>query len=306
MSDLDLADKGGQVYPAANGIIQFTARNDGKGWNYEAASGKSLTIGNRSLKTAGRIRQENKANTLKIDLTGYEGKVKLTIFFVGSGDTTRTISIVSPTSETLASKTIADKSTVFTIEADLECGKIYNVDVDNTFNFYAFEMVAVKDSTTDPEPNAAPKLTFSVDTITAGSITEDYDWDNKGIVVLNGTSGKAFTMDAASGKKVKDVDGNDLTTTGRLKLNGAGRKLTINLSQYTGTVEVTVWCATATSDDFTRGFKVLDGTQELQTCTITENNAVSFTFELTCGKSYTLENFTGGINIFAINLKPVA
>ena len=153
-----------------------------------------------------------------------------------------------------------------------------------------------------------PSFSVISDDLADGDITTDMAWGTNGIITLKGTSGAKFTVDANS-KTITDVNGNAVTTTKRLKCNGVGRVIEIDLSQFGGQAVIEVFALTSSSSDLTRGFKVLNaaGTQigENYICDDAKNPK-KFTITLDCGQVYRLEGIVNGINYYGINIKPAA
>ena len=157
----------------------------------------------------------------------------------------------------------------------------------------------------EAEENVLQAWGVTADDLAAADYTTDTAWGDLGIITLNGTDGKKFTSQASNGKTVTDETGTEVKTTGRVKTNGDGRKMTIDLSEYTGSYTLEIWAATGSSDAFDRGYTISEGATVLLTHTFSTNNAEKGTVVLEGGKVYTFANFTNGINIFAINLIPV-
>ncbi len=153
-----------------------------------------------------------------------------------------------------------------------------------------------------------PSFSVISDDLADGDIIADTAWGTNGIITLKGTSGAKFTVDANS-KTITDVNGNAVTTTKRLKCNGAGRVIEIDLSQFGGQAVIEVFALTSSSSDLTRGFKVVNaaGTQigENYICDDAKNPK-KFTITLDCGQVYRLEGIVNGINYYGINIKPAA
>ncbi len=153
-----------------------------------------------------------------------------------------------------------------------------------------------------------PSFSVISDNLADGDITTDLAWGTNGIITLKGTANAKFTVDANS-KKITDVNGNEVTTTKRLKCNGAGRVIEIDLSQFGGQATIEVFALTSSSSDLTRGFKVVNaaGTQigENYICDDAKNPK-KFTITLDCGQVYRLEGIVNGINYYGINIKPAA
>ncbi len=153
-----------------------------------------------------------------------------------------------------------------------------------------------------------PSFSVISDDLADGDIIADTAWGTNGIITLKGTSGAKFTVDANS-KTITDVNGNAVTTTKRLKCNGAGRVIEIDLSKFGGQAVIEVFALTSSSSDLTRGFKVVNaaGTQigENYICDDAKNPK-KFTITLDCGQVYRLEGIVNGINYYGINIKPAA
>lgn len=98
----------------------------------------------------------------------------------------------------------------------------------------------------------------------AGDITTEVVYAN-GLVTLVGHADRKFTADG-SAKTITDVNGNEVVTTVRLKTGGStnskGRYIIIDLSNYSGEIEIGIWALTgSSSSDRTGQFRkdALDG-----------------------------------------------
>ncbi len=98
----------------------------------------------------------------------------------------------------------------------------------------------------------------------AGDITTEVVYAN-GLVTVVGHADRKFTADG-SAKTITDVNGNEIVTTTRLKTGGStnskGRYIIIDLSNYSGEIEIGIWAITgSSSSDRTGQFRKdsLDG-----------------------------------------------
>ena len=105
--------------------------------------------------------------------------------------------------------------------------------------------------------------TITFDDLT-GDITTEVVYAN-GLVTLVGHADRKFTADG-SAKTITDVNGNEVVTTVRLKTGGStnskGRYIIIDLSNYSGEIEIGIWALTgSSSSDRTGQFRkdALDG-----------------------------------------------
>ncbi len=284
------------------------------------ADGADVAVTQR-LKTGGST--DATGRYITIDLSAYGGKYTIEVFaLTGSNATARTGQLrqgaVDGTSKFVVDcPAIQDGDQPIKSSGEVDGGYVYYLTADASINYYGINIKPVTNPD-NPQPSkpAVTALSLDADDLTAGDITSATNWGTCEFVKLLGTDaanadGKLqnhFTVDTmSSAKKIADVTGAEVSVLNRVKCNGKGRTVEINLTNFSGSAVIEVFCQTSSGSDLTRGFQVLcEGAQVGSDYICSENAVMKFEITLECGKTYQLKNIINAINYYGINIKPAA
>lgn len=284
------------------------------------ADGNDVPVSQR-LKTGGA--SDATGRYITIDLSAYGGKYTIEVFaLTGTNAEARTGQLRQGAVDgeslfVVDCPAIENGAQPIKSSGEVEGGYVYYITADASINFYGINIKPVTTTNPDtPQPSqpAVTAISLNADDLTVGDITATSQWGNCEYVKLVGTTGKKFTVEAMknsagdpSTKKIFDVTGAEVAVLNRVKCNGAGRIVEIDLSNFSGSAVIEVFCQSSSGSDLTRGFQVLTGGVQVgQDYICNENAVMKFEITLECGKAYQLVGIVNAINYYGINIKPAA
>ena len=161
-----------------------------------------------------------------------------------------------------------------------------------------------------------PAVTYNAGSLTKGDVTQATLWGgDDSIVKAYGTSDRKMTVEVlaeASQKDITNVSGETVKATSRLKYNGttnaSGRWVEIDLRAFTGKAKVTLFALAGGDGERSLVIKAdsWDGTEIYTTGALDKSEITPKTAELACGKVYYVICVGNGVNIYGMNIEPVA
>jgi pectin methylesterase-like acyl-CoA thioesterase len=127
----------------ADGIIKLYSVTD-KQWSVASNAKKYTDVNGVEHTSTNRLQSNSGKTYMEIDLSAYEGSVKVQVYFMSgkSGDT-RTLSVLNADGETVGSKD-SDGTAIGMGEFTLACGSVYTLKCGASLNFYAINIIPVE------------------------------------------------------------------------------------------------------------------------------------------------------------------